>query len=436
MVNFAMLAKSTKTFKVLLISFCCLTCALFLSGNICVACQPVTARKTKNWPSVYKKSWNISTIKKKDIKTVATINMPSGYYVQGGTVTEDYYVFGVFRSDSSRNYIYLVKRSTGKVVDKSGGYWGHMNSLYYKWGTNHVRVRRGSRSNDVCFDISKGKLKQIKNSKCKTKRAPDYGTKELITQGGSTSGGYVYVAGWDARCHKYGYRQDYSYARHATGLFIFDKSSKKLKKTLYIPNSVVYSEVEDVAIDGNSGDMYVLYNRDHKKSVYYRIKQSVVGLATTDGDKSGSSGTKSSKGDSGKSSSGDSSASSGGEQPVEIQIAPEHEQQCATILSFWCGEAETDGEGTVTNIISFIIGVMTIGIAVLGTVGIIWAGVTIMSARDDAAQVQKAKRRILEIVIGLVLWVLAAAIVALFLPKNDGVVEEALVEVSSEVKAD
>ena len=103
-----------------------------------------------------------------------------------------------------------------------------------------------------------------------------------------------------------------------------------------------------------------------------------------------------------------------------------HEQQCATILSFWCGEAKTDGEGAVVGIISFVIGVMTIGIAVLGTIGIIWSGVMIMTARDNAAQVQKAKRRILEIVIGLVMWVLVAAIVGLFLPRSDGAIEEAL----------
>jgi uncharacterized BrkB/YihY/UPF0761 family membrane protein len=85
-------------------------------------------------------------------------------------------------------------------------------------------------------------------------------------------------------------------------------------------------------------------------------------------------------------------------------------------LTAFCNDAETDGKNTIQSIISFIIGTMTIGIAVLGTIGIIASGYLIMTARDDEAQVRKAKKRILEIVIGIVAWALAAVVIYLLLP--------------------
>ena len=121
---------------------------------------------------------------------------------------------------------------------------------------------------------------------------------------------------------------------------------------------------------------------------------------------------------------GDSGGNSGGSKKTEpeVQIAPTHEKQCATILSFWCSSAESDGEGTIKNIIKFVVDTMTIGISILGTVGIIWSGYLIMTARDNAEQVKKAKNRIIEIVIGLTLWVLLALLITLLLPTGSDVV--------------
>ena len=46
-------------------------------------------------------------------------------------------------------------------------------------------------------------------------------------------------------------------------------------------------------------------------------------------------------------------------------------------------------------------------------------GFIIMTARDNEAQVAKAKKRLVEIVIGIILWVLMAFIVNLLLPGGD-----------------
>ena len=106
----------------------------------------------------------------------------------------------------------------------------------------------------------------------------------------------------------------------------------------------------------------------------------------------------------------------------EVKIEPEHESKCATILSFWCDGAESDGEGTILNIIKFVISTLTVGVTVLGTIGLIYSGYLFMTARDNTAQTEKAKKRILEVVIGLVLWVLFALLITLFLPTSVDVV--------------
>ena len=56
-----------------------------------------------------------------------------------------------------------------------------------------------------------------------------------------------------------------------------------------------------------------------------------------------------------------------------------------------------------------------------------------MTARDNPVQVQKAKKRILEIVIGIVIWVLLAILIALFLPASDDVVNEVSITKQSQI---
>ncbi|MBO4855602.1 TrbC/VirB2 family protein [Candidatus Saccharibacteria bacterium] len=117
--------------------------------------------------------------------------------------------------------------------------------------------------------------------------------------------------------------------------------------------------------------------------------------------------------------------SSGGSDQTqnEVKFEPTHDSKCATILSFWCDNADTDGEGTILNIIKFIIGTLSIGVTVLGTVGLIYCGYLFMTARDNMAQTEKAKKRIVEIVIGLVVWALFALLITLLLPASADVVE-------------
>ena len=88
-------------------------------------------------------------------------------------------------------------------------------------------------------------------------------------------------------------------------------------------------------------------------------------------------------------------------------------EDCATFLKDYCEGGDKD----IEDLIMLVADIMTAGIIVAGTIGIIVCGYTVTMARGNAAQIEKAKTRIFEIVIGLVAWVLGAALIHFLLPK-------------------
>lgn len=60
--------------------------------------------------------------------------------------------------------------------------------------------------------------------------------------------------------------------------------------------------------------------------------------------------------------------------------------------------------------------VVTYGVGSAAVIGVLIAGYQYMTARDNPGQVAKAKNRILQIVIGLVIWVLIWGILQFLLP--------------------
>ena len=69
--------------------------------------------------------------------------------------------------------------------------------------------------------------------------------------------------------------------------------------------------------------------------------------------------------------------------------------------------------------IKFVADILTGAVVVAGTVGLVICGVLWMTARENEAQVATAKRRMLDIVIGMVAWILVYALANLFIPKNE-----------------
>lgn len=73
---------------------------------------------------------------------------------------------------------------------------------------------------------------------------------------------------------------------------------------------------------------------------------------------------------------------------------------CTSILpEAWCSD-----ENAVFKVINLALYVITAGVGILGMAGIVWMGLIYLTARDSVDRTRLAKRRLLEIIIGMFLW--------------------------------
>lgn len=77
-----------------------------------------------------------------------------------------------------------------------------------------------------------------------------------------------------------------------------------------------------------------------------------------------------------------------------------------------CGSSE-DG---VICILNLVVDIMTIGIGILGVIGITVVGIQYLTAGGDEGKTRKAKQRMFEIVIGLAAYVVFYAVLKWLLP--------------------
>lgn len=76
-----------------------------------------------------------------------------------------------------------------------------------------------------------------------------------------------------------------------------------------------------------------------------------------------------------------------------------------------------DGKGSsVLNILSLVVNIMTIGIGILGVVGITIVGIQYLTAGGNEEKTRKAKQRLFEIIIGLVAYVIIYALLNWLIP--------------------
>ncbi len=89
----------------------------------------------------------------------------------------------------------------------------------------------------------------------------------------------------------------------------------------------------------------------------------------------------------------------------------------ATILTSCWNKAETSGKGEgIVCILTMVVDVLTVGIGVLGVLGITVVGIQYLTAGGSEEQTRKAKRRLFEIIIGLVGYVLVYALLKFLMP--------------------
>ncbi len=76
-----------------------------------------------------------------------------------------------------------------------------------------------------------------------------------------------------------------------------------------------------------------------------------------------------------------------------------------------------DGNGSsIIGVLRLVVEIMTIGVGILGVVGITIVGTQYLTAGGNEEQTRKAKRRMFEIVIGIVAYVVLYALLAWLLP--------------------
>jgi len=74
------------------------------------------------------------------------------------------------------------------------------------------------------------------------------------------------------------------------------------------------------------------------------------------------------------------------------------------------------GDMDINGILKLVLNILVYGLGAAAVLGVIIAGIQYMTARDDVAQVAKAKKRLIEIVIGLVAWALMFTVLNWLIP--------------------
>lgn len=98
-----------------------------------------------------------------------------------------------------------------------------------------------------------------------------------------------------------------------------------------------------------------------------------------------------------------------------VELAPvEQAKNCTTVLNVQFCE-DSDG---ILGIIQLVISIMTGAVVTIGAVSIVISGFTWLTARDDEQRVAKAKKRLLESVIGIIVWSLFSLLANLFIPRS------------------
>ena len=76
-----------------------------------------------------------------------------------------------------------------------------------------------------------------------------------------------------------------------------------------------------------------------------------------------------------------------------------------------------NGKGSeVVRILNLVVSIMTIGIGILGVIGITVVGIQYLTAGGNEERTRKAKRRLFEIVIGIMAYVLIYALLNFLVP--------------------
>ena len=85
-----------------------------------------------------------------------------------------------------------------------------------------------------------------------------------------------------------------------------------------------------------------------------------------------------------------------------------------------CAEADNGGGEGIICILRLVVDILSVGVGILAVLGIVITGIQYLTSGGNEEQMRKSKRRLFEIVIGLVVYVLIYAVLAWLLPGFGG----------------
>lgn len=326
----------------------------------------------------------------------------TGWHSQGATMSKDYYIWTDWKKSNGPTHIVFCKRSGDKSCWRSPKSYDydHASTLYHRWGTDYFFVKAVDKVKG-CWSIKN--KKPVSMSYCQDS-IKDIKIGKVITYTHSTAQGYT----------KYGdyYLRSYGNTPGGNYVTLFNKKFKVVKD-VKLPNSI--NEVEDVMVDGDTGIVYfssLQYVGGRKHVQFFKFPKNTFSQWLKPG-MAGSGGGSST--DNGSSSNSSSLTGETGEKPQNY--TPNAQPYNKNISSIFFGDFEDDGKGCgVYMIMNLIIELLAYGIGIAAIIGITISGIMYLTAKDNVAQTTKAKRRIYDIVVGVIAYATLYSILNFVLP--------------------
>lgn len=79
-------------------------------------------------------------------------------------------------------------------------------------------------------------------------------------------------------------------------------------------------------------------------------------------------------------------------------------------------DCKEGGSGTITHVLRLVLDILTIGIGIVGVVGISWVGIQYLTAGGNEEKTKKSKRRLFEVVLGIACYVILYGATTWLLP--------------------
>ena len=354
-----------------------------------------------------------ATITKDQVKKMGSFKAER-YGIQGGTITEKYFIYADSNSHGYTNGTTTIKfydRKTKKEAKADSSLinrdFKHASSIHYDWGSGYAQVADASSGNWWCFSTTSRKI--VSDDKCGS----------FLRSGGLDNGSDEH---WRQGWTKYGDHYFRGYGNDVglgINIEVYDKNRDFIESYTVNGDAMPACEIEDVAVDGAEGTMYVLCDgkSNGHAAEYYKIDKSVFSKYITP------------KGGSSNPSGSSDSVNIFGSKPYN----PEDDN--LTIIddtystdppvSTYDGTVDTNFFGTVKDeegcgvytTLSFTINILSIGIVIAASIGITLSGITYLTAKGDVARTTKAKRRIYEIVIGLIAYAVFYSLLTFLTPE-------------------